>query len=159
MNDHEPFRPSVDYGRSLSQGGALGGCIGSLYLALLTGIFIPDSKIFAFTIVLCVACGFSIPFLYWLSLVAAPFLDSWLIRIHRGRLPMFTLAGGCIGIIVGLLLLSVWFLLRRPIRSPDFDELVYSLIFATIPFSYGAASGAFIALAMGNQDGKYMDRS
>lgn len=159
MNGPEPFRPSLDYGRSLSQGAALGGCVGSLYLATLAGGIVPDRRIAVFAIAMCLGTGFSVPMLCWLSALLEQFLTPFLMRIHRGRIAVFTLAGGCSGILVGVLLVAAWILLRRPIRMPDVSELVDYVVFSTIPFTYGAASGAFTALAMGAQDRKYMDRT
>jgi cytosine/uracil/thiamine/allantoin permease len=82
-----------------------------------------------------------------------------LIRIGRRRLPTFTLAGGCFGMLGGILLVATWLIMRRQIRVPEFSEMIDYLIFTTIPFAYGAASGAFTAMAMGSLDRKYMDRT
>lgn len=153
------FRPLTNYGRSLMQGGALGGCVGSVYVAILASILIPESRLIAFALVMCVATGLSVPVLYWLSAVSEQFLTPLLTRIHRGRFAVFTIAGGCLGIVIGMLLVTAWFLLQRPIRRPDFEELIGCMIVITIPFAYGAASGAFTALAMGTLDRKYMDQT
>jgi hypothetical protein len=63
MNGPPPFRPSVDYGRCLSQGAALGGCVGSLYLAVLTAVLVPEWKIHSFAVMMCIATGVSVPIL------------------------------------------------------------------------------------------------